>query len=308
MVVLLLLPVSESFGQNQEMSQSQITSCNCVAFRLDDIQDYYLNQAQMQIIETFEARNASLTVGVIGNYIGDDAALVNFLKEKINSKNFSLDVANHGWNHEDFSILSMQQQSELLSKSNQQIQDALGVQPAVFITPFNRMNEETPAAMAENGLLAVSANMTEDHLPFVRNVTGPAGVTAVYHFPATAKTGDLNADDTEWIGYSHEDTMQDINDSIEKFGFAVVMMHPQEFSLREGTSFQNVVDAGQLGQLELLLDSVQSEGYRIVTLSELPNHAAVPEFSNYLVLTVAVSIVMILIYGFPVKLSAFFRM
>ena len=289
------------------MLQSQITSCNCVAFRLDDIQDYYLNQAQMQIIETFEERNASLTVGVIGNYIGDDAALVKFLKEKINSKNFSLDVANHGWNHEDFSILSMQQQSELLSKSNQQIQDALGVQPAVFITPFNRMNEETPAAMAENGLLAVSANMTEDHLPFVRNVTGPASVTVVYHFPATAKTGDLNADNTEWIGYSHEDTMQDINDSVEKFGFAVVMMHPQEFSLREGTSFQNIVDAGQLGQLELLLDSVQSDGYRIVTLSELPNHAAVPEFSNYLILTVAVSIVMILIYGFPAKLSAFFR-
>jgi peptidoglycan/xylan/chitin deacetylase (PgdA/CDA1 family) len=220
---------------------------------------------------------------------------------------FSLDVANHGWNHEDFSILSMQQQSELLSKSNQQIKDALGVQPAVFITPFNRMNEETPAAMAENHLLAVSANMTEGQLPFVRNITGSAGLAAVYHFPATAKTGDLNADDTEWIGYSHEATMQDINDSIEKLGYAVVMMHPQEYSVREGTSFQNVVDAGQLGQLELLLDSVQSEGYRIVTISELPNHAAVPEFSSYLILTVVISIVIILIHGFPAKLRAFFR-
>src|SRR6185503_9544092 len=134
------------------MSQSQITSCNCVAFRLDDIQDYYLNQAQMQVIETFEERNASLTVGVIGNYIGNDLVLVNFLKEKIESKNFSLDVANHGWNHEDFALLSMQVQSALLSKSNDQIRNILGVQPSVFIAPFNRMDEDTLVAMAENGL------------------------------------------------------------------------------------------------------------------------------------------------------------
>ena len=278
-----------------------------MAFRLDDIQDYYLNQVQMRIIETFEERNASLTVGVIGNYIGDDAALVNFLKEKIGSKNFSLDVANHGWNHEDFSILSMQQQSDLLSKSNDQIQDALGVSPTVFITPFNRMNDETLESMTENGLLTVSANMTEDHRPFVKNVTGPAGVEAVYHFPATAKTGDLNADDTEWIGYSHEATMEEVNDSIDMFGYAVVMMHPQEFSARDGTTFQNAVDAGQMRQLDLLLDSVQAEGFGIVTVSELPNHATVPEFSNYLIIAAAISIVMTLMYGLPAKLGAFFQ-
>ena len=278
-----------------------------MAFRLDDIQDYYLNQPQMQVIETFEERNASLTVGVIGNYIGEDAALVNFLKEKLGSKKFSLDVANHGWNHEDFTVSSMQEQSDLLSKSNEQIRNALGVQPSVFIAPFNRMNEDTLVAMAENGLHTVSANVTENHPPFVRNVTGPAGVEAIYHFPAAAKTGDLNADDTEWLGSSHVATMQEINDSIDKFGYAVVTMHPQEYSVREGTSFQNIVDTGQLEELELLLDSVDSEGYKIVTISELPNHATVPEFSSYLLMAVAISIALSCMCGLPGRLGASFR-
>ncbi|MGI0015931.1 MAG: hypothetical protein ACREBU_21130, partial [Nitrososphaera sp.] len=39
----------------------------CIAFRLDDIQDFYLTKSQMEIIRTFENRNTSLTIGVIGN-------------------------------------------------------------------------------------------------------------------------------------------------------------------------------------------------------------------------------------------------
>ena len=101
--------------------------------------------------------------------------------------------------------------------------------------------------------------------------------------------------------------MQEINDSIGKFGYAVVMMHPQEYSVREGTNFQNIVDTDQLGELDLLLDSVDAEGYRIVTLSELPNHATVPEFSSYLLLVATISIAISWMYGVPGKLGALFR-
>jgi hypothetical protein len=78
--------------------------------------------------------------------------------------------------------------------------------------------------------------------------------------------------------------MQKIEESIGRYGFAVVMMHPQEYSIRQGIDFQNAVDAGQLAELESLLDSVQSRGYRIVTIAELANQAVVPEFSAPLVM------------------------
>jgi hypothetical protein len=43
-------------------------------------------------------------------------------------------------------------------------------------------------------------------------------------------------------------------------------------------------------ELELLLDSISSEGYEIVPVSELAGHATVAEFSNYLFLVMPVEI------------------
>ncbi len=72
--------------------------CGCVAFRLDHIQDYFLREVQMEVINVFDRKDASLTVGVIGNYFGGDAALVQFVRDKA-ANNPSFEVANHGWNH-----------------------------------------------------------------------------------------------------------------------------------------------------------------------------------------------------------------
>jgi peptidoglycan/xylan/chitin deacetylase (PgdA/CDA1 family) len=267
--ILLLVRISDSYAQE--------SACNCVAFRLDDVQDHYLNQAQMEVISTFEKKNASLTIGVIGNFIGDDIMLVDFLKKRITDSN-GLEAANHGWNHEDFTLLDKDQQSDLLFKSNNRIFEKLGVTPQVFIAPFNRMNNDTLVAMAENSIHIISTNVTNDHPPFIRNVTGDA--RPIYHLPATAKTGDLNADDTQWLGLKHGETLLAIRESMDKHGYALVMMHPQEFSLRDGLNFQNKVDRGQVAELELLLDSIKDEGYTIVTISQLANLSAIPEFSG----------------------------
>ena len=186
---------------------------------------------------------------------------------------------------------------QLLADSNEQIEKVLGVEPSVFVAPYNRINEDTLAALGATSIRTMTANVTEMNPPFVRNVTGPAGPVAIYHFPATAKTGDLNADDTEWLGSSHTETMAEIEDSISKYGYSVVMMHPQEFSLRQGTTFQNEVDRDQLRELELLLDSVESEGYEIVTVSELANDAVVPEFPGYFVFALASGFGIVLLRG-----------
>jgi len=289
MVALLMLPISSSHGQETDAIQDPtLSSCNCVAFRLDDIQDYYLNQAQEEIVRTFEKRNESLTIGVIGNFIGDDSLLVAFLKQRIHADpGFTMEVANHGWNHEDFTTFDRVQQSDLLSKSNERILQELGVLPEVFITPFNRMNNDTLVAMAENGIRVVSANLTNDRMPFVRNVTLTGNdAVSVYHFPATAKTGDLNDDDTEWLGFGHQDTLRSIRTSMQEYGYALVTMHPQEYSVRDGLDYQNKVDEDQVRELELLLDAVHDEGYTVVTVSELARHVTVPEFSEYIAIAI----------------------
>jgi peptidoglycan/xylan/chitin deacetylase (PgdA/CDA1 family) len=298
-MMLLIVQIPVSYGEGH--AGGKIAPCNCVAFRLDDVQDYYLNQAQMEVIRTFEKKNASLTVGVIGNFIGDDIVLVDFLKKRIANNN-ALEVANHGWDHEDFTLFDRDQQSDLLSRSNEKIFEELGVVPRVFITPYNQMNNDTLAAMAENSIHVVSANVTEDHPPFVRNMTGGADVSAIYHLPATAKTGDLNKDNTQWLGVKHGETLSAVKASMEEHGYALVMMHPQEFSARDGLNFQNRVDGEQMAELELLLDAMADEGYTIVTVSQLASYSAIPEFGGFLYAALALPVAAIIAYTRKLKI------
>jgi peptidoglycan/xylan/chitin deacetylase (PgdA/CDA1 family) len=285
-LLVMILPMQRSFayGSTEAEIEGPI-SCKCVAFRLDDIQDYYLNQVQIEIIKTFERKDASLTVGVIANYFGKDALLTDFLKKRLVNSNDSFEIANHGWNHEDFTLLDKDLQSDLLNKSNDKISEVLGVTPQVFITPYNRMNNDTITAMIENGIHIVSANIRDSVEPFIKymkmtDVDQSQSNVLIHHFPTTAKTGDLNDDDTEWLGLTHVETLANIRNSIQKYGYAMVMMHPQEFSVRDGLNFQNKVDMQQLSELELLFDSIRTEGYTIVTISQLASSSIAPEFDG----------------------------
>lgn len=284
-MLFLTVQVPSSYGTD---------ACHCVAFRLDDVQDFFLNQAQMGVIGTFEKKNASLTIGVIGNFIGDDMVLKDFLKKRIANGNLAFEVANHGWDHEDFTFFGKDQQSDLLFKSNNKIFEELGVMPRVFIAPYNQMNNDTLTAMAENSIYVLSANVTEDHPPFVRNMTGNGAV--IYHLPATAKTGDLNEDNTRWLGIKHGETLSAVKTSMERYGYALVMMHPQEYSVRDGLNFQNAVDGEQIAELELLIDSIRDEGYAVVTISQLSNHPAIPEFGGFLYAVLALPLAAIIAY------------
>jgi hypothetical protein len=78
--------------------------CKCVAFRLDDIQDYYLHDVQIELMDTFERRDLDLTVGIIGNYFGDDPVMVSYIKERVKGDP-RIEIANHGWNYERLCFL-----------------------------------------------------------------------------------------------------------------------------------------------------------------------------------------------------------
>jgi peptidoglycan/xylan/chitin deacetylase (PgdA/CDA1 family) len=144
----LLLAVS--LGAAPGASKAKIPNCSCVAFRLDDIRDYFLNHVQVEVMEVFDRRNVSLTVGVIGNYFGSDPMIANHVKGRAGEPLF--EVANHGLDHENFAVLGRGEQAELVQRTNEKIFDLLGVRPEVFIAPYNIVNEDTFAAMQENGM------------------------------------------------------------------------------------------------------------------------------------------------------------
>ncbi|HSD04458.1 MAG TPA: polysaccharide deacetylase family protein [Nitrosopumilaceae archaeon] len=246
-----------------------ITSCNCVAFRLDDIQNYFLNNAQVEIINTFQKNNANLTVGVIGNYFGEDPVITNFLKERLENGTPKIEIANHGWNHENFSEYDKAQQHVLILKTNEKISSMLGVMPIGFITPFNALNDDTLSALKENKMVYISANKTADPPPYALSNT------ELYRLPSVAYVGNFNNDDTDWVTKTHKQTHVQILDGLLNYGYAIVTMHPQDFVKRDKLSYSNEVDWNQIHELELLIDAIRNDGLKIVTISDIPQHANV---------------------------------
>jgi len=236
-------------------------SCTCVAFRFDDVQDYWLNAVQIEVLEVFENRNSPLTIGIIGDRIGNDQKIISYINASISDD--SIEIANHGWDHEDFTMYNKTYQSSLIQKTNEKIQDLFGVKPTVFIPPFNSFNENTTAVMLDDGITHFSSEFDFSTPPY------PLVDAELYNFPQGAFTGELTQNKNFIVGISHKLTLSQIKQNIEEFGFAVVTMHPQEFSEIKKGQYLNQVNEKQIRELELLLDRLRFEEIKIVPISEI---------------------------------------
>jgi peptidoglycan/xylan/chitin deacetylase (PgdA/CDA1 family) len=269
---------NSSLNSNSKLSDSNPVSCNCVAFRLDDVQDDYLTKPQIGVMNVFKERNLSLTVGIIGHDTGKDKKLVSsYIKERIvngSNKNpkDAIEIANHSWNHEHFQTLTIGEQSESIRRTNEKIKNIFGISPTIFIAPYSEFNNDTILAVRENNMSYFSAD-SRDHEPYSTHSNA-----TIYHLPETAETGGCtncknNYSNASWYGVSHNKTLSQINGSLSKYGFAVVLMHPDEYSIgHEQYNPQNDIDRKQIRELELLIDKIQEEGLSIVTIGDMINH------------------------------------
>jgi len=253
--------VFKIYLHNPELN-SEYLNCNCVAFRLDDIQDYFLNGAQIDILNLFEQKQSSLTIGIIANVFGDDPKLVPLIKGALADENFDLEVANHSWTHRTMTALTKDQQADDFAKSSKKIHDMLGVTPTTFIPPENLYNDDTVAILKQNNFTQISSHTSTGQPP-------PFKKSGLYYFPAATQTSILDRQEANWKIQSIDKVLDGINESLFNYGYAVVMMHPHEFSTYSDGVYQNKVNQTQIQQLGLLIDKVRSQGLKIVTVDEI---------------------------------------
>ena len=246
----------------EQLSQSPSEkNCKCVAFRLDDVQDYFLSNSQKAVIQTFAAKSAPLTIGVIGGLIGSDAELVTMIKN--NLQNSRLEIASHSWNNSPITVFDNAKQEKIIKDTSQKIFDVFGVTPTVFIPPENVFDQNTIPLLKSNGFTHLSSSFSYDSQPFhLSNST-------FYRFPQSAQTAILDTTSNLWIIENRTKIMDDIESSMLSNGFAVVMMHPPEFSQRELGIYKNTVNKNSVKELELLIDQVRSAGYTIVPIGQI---------------------------------------
>jgi len=236
-------------------------TCQCVSFRLDDVQDYWLNDVQMELIYLFAENKIPLTVGIITNSFGEDPAITELVKNKI-SKN-EIIIANHGLDSTPFTLFDKTKQAAMLNESSNKIFEKLHVHSKIFIPPQNRFNEDTEDALIENGFTYLSGSMLSDSPPF------PLKNQKLYRFPELATTGEYVPSQNRILGVSAEKTFSNVKDAINKYGFAVITIHPQEFSVFQGGEYQNQVNSIQVNELQSLIDKLNEQNIEIVNIDEI---------------------------------------
>ena len=241
--------------------ESPDITCNCVSFRLDNVQDDYLNNVQMKIVELFEQKNRALTIGVIGTAFGSDDVLVNFLKESIKD-NSQLEIANQV---SDTVITSLDpaEQHKLIQDTNKRISDNLGVSPSVIIPPFGIYDDDTVLILKQEGIDTISSTSPSDLPPYPFD-------EPTFRFPSTTASNVIEPGKF-WHGKTSTQVIDDIEFSMRDYGFAVVQLYPQEHSERHGWNFDNSVDLKQLYELSILIDKVNEKGLTIVPIGSIPD-------------------------------------
>jgi peptidoglycan/xylan/chitin deacetylase (PgdA/CDA1 family) len=232
-----------------------------VIFRFDDVQDYWLNKVQMEVINTFKEKNIPLTIGVIGNHTGEDPELISFLKTALKNNGSTLEIANHGWNHEYFPEFDKNNQSILMKKANDKIHNLFGIRPDVFLPPMNGMDNNTISAAEENNIHYMSPHSSN---PFLLNTS--SSIVKLYPFSYSTA---IQLPDGSWVNESVEDIFNNIIKDIENQGYSIITLHPQEYAIRNGVNYSPSIDVNQTKELEILLDKVNNAGLRNITLSEL---------------------------------------
>ena len=279
--------------------------CKCVVFRLDDVNSDFLTKVQLNVMDQFISQNQSISLGLIMHRIVPTSPVVEKIKEGTQKGLFELDL--HGWDHVDYSQLSKEEQLGTLQQASEKMNIIFGQHSQVFIPPYNKFNGDTIGVLQSVGVRIFSSDTSADKNPyFVANgMNEGRSNPALYHLPAMTSFKDDNGNGT-WIKVPIQTILSDVEDSVNRYGYAVVLLHPQNFAKMENKVFVDTVDPNEIKDLSLLMYQIKSEHLKITTFANVvgsqastPSHVQLaPEFSGTEVIVLVASI--LLIVGFSV--------
>jgi len=262
-------------------------ACNCVIFRVDDVQDYWLNKVQAALMDHFIFKKEKLSVGIIMHYAGNDSSIVNKIRTGHDAG--VLELAIHGWNHVDYTTLTAQQQRDTLKQANQKMASLWGDGTAVFIPPFNTYNDNTLSALQSLKMKVISIAFDQE-LPTIYNSAQPSSLGnkvykaipgsdikdkyGIYHVPEAVSYYNFHADTSSKTPV--KTILNSIDGKIASYGYAVVTLHPQDFAVKDASNKPtNQVDPHEMSDLDTIINHVDKQGYAITDFSGVMAHNAV---------------------------------
>ncbi|UCD72773.1 MAG: polysaccharide deacetylase family protein [Candidatus Bathyarchaeota archaeon] len=192
-----------------------------VCIRLDDVQDHWMWQGQILLMDYCISQRVGMTIGIVSGIIGEDQRVTDRIEYGVNLGIF--EIALHGWLNENYSRMDYPQQLDLIQRGKNKLENVFPDTTVVtFIPPMNEFNDDTLRACKEAGIQFISGTAIPQF---------PKSEGTLKHFPETVQTADYYSGGigSNWIPFSSERIIEDIEDSLEKYSFAVVTLHPQQF-------------------------------------------------------------------------------
>lgn len=261
-----------AFGNNG----TAISTCNCVVFRMDGIQDYWISAGQLAAMNQFMVRNQSLTLGIVTNATGEDTDIVDNVRRGVESGIFEL--ATHGMNDTAHTALSEEQQRNSLDQSNAKLISLFGRSSEIFVPPFDAFNAETINAMRQVDMTMLSGNtssISELQLNGSNNepstlspLSDPIQSRTIYYIPSTISFKDYI--DDQYLRNSVEDIFNNATQSIGAYGYAVVVMNIIDFMIPDAAGDPTeTVNVNEITDLARLIDLMLTSNIPIGSFSEV---------------------------------------
>ncbi|HEU5221204.1 MAG TPA: polysaccharide deacetylase family protein [Candidatus Nitrosotalea sp.] len=238
---------------------------------MDGVQGSYLSDIQMKIMDVFQKKNASLSIGITGYNLTQDGKLVSYLQNNLKPGHTAIEMANHGWRHEDFATLGLSQQITLMNKTNQELNKIFGKKPNAFLVPYGMYDNDTLKAIKQLKMNVISSSMWgEDKFVLVKGkITANKDSLGLYHVPSMTEFESDTGNETYWTNIPKDRVIDSINSHITKYGYDVFLIHPQNFATLVNGQYINTVDTTHLDELASIIDYVKSKHIHISTISEI---------------------------------------
>ena len=192
-----------------------------VVIRIDDVQDYgepsLYARPEKALLQYHIDHGIPAMLSVIPTRFGLDPQLVDQAKEGLTQEIFT--IAIHGWHHASFANLSRSAQVSEIQYGKNKLDQILDANVLAFVPPFNEFNQDTIYAVKTDGLTLISSSVYAGDIP--RKEDGIA------YLPQTVTTATVVQNDT-WALSSFESVTQEIRNSWDLYGVAVIVVHPRQ--------------------------------------------------------------------------------
>jgi hypothetical protein len=268
------------FNNGRNNSGAQTVGCNCVIFRIDDIADYDDVEASLEVMDLFLSENQSLNLALVISNLGSNQEIVDKLAD--GHKKGLFELVAHTWGPGPFNGTGYDAQKNRMTMIAEKTQYIFGRSVNVFVPPYAPFDNDTLHVMKEIGLKVIStAEGVDNKFPiYVANGSDLKDSYGIYHLPGTARFVDHSKDPERKVPVP--EVIQSINNSIAKYGWAVVVLHPQDFkNISDEGRPTKEVNSSALDDLATIIDNVTAAGQKITTFSDTVQ-IALPPISDQL--------------------------